>query len=132
MRRVLGLLAAGCLLSCNSGSTPSAAKAQQQQHSSALSVSPDGSRLFVVHPDADSVSVLEVSTQRILHERSLAAKPPAHDAAGRCEPAVAPRALALTSSADSLFVTGQRSGHVYALDAAPLNVKADVAVCSEP
>jgi YVTN family beta-propeller protein len=119
------------VLSCTSESTPSAGKAQQK-HSNALALNPDASRLFVVHPDADSVSVLDLATRHILHERLLAAKPPVPDAAGRYEPAVAPRALALNSSGDTLFVTGQRSGHVYALDAASLNVKADVPVCSEP
>ncbi|HTB74129.1 MAG TPA: hypothetical protein VK762_12845, partial [Polyangiaceae bacterium] len=32
----------------------------QQSHSSSLAASPDGSLLFVVHPDADSVSILRV------------------------------------------------------------------------
>jgi YVTN family beta-propeller protein len=126
----IALFALG-LLACSSGLAP-ANTTSRQLHSSALAVSPDGARLFVVHPDADSVSVLDAGSRRILHERSLAAAPPLRDSSGRYEPAVGPRALALNSSGTKLFVTGQRSGHVYALDAASTEVTHDVFVCSEP
>ncbi len=103
-----------------------------QTHSSTIEMSPDGSRLFVVHPDADSVSVLDTETRRIVHEVLLAASPPTPSAAGRYEPAVAPRALAMNAKATTLYVTGQRSGHVYAVDPSSGAIEADVAVCSEP
>jgi len=54
------------------------------------------------------------------------------DANGRYDPAVLPRALALNSTATVLYVTGQRSGRLYALDAATGNIRSDAAVCSEP
>jgi len=103
-----------------------------QSHSAAIAVNPAGTRLYVVHPDADSVSVLDLATRAILHEVLLAAKPVAVDSAGHYVPAVGPRALALDSTGRTLYVTGQRSGHVYALDATSGAMLRDVAVCSEP
>ena len=103
-----------------------------QSHSSAIAVNPAGTRLYVVHPDADSVSVLDLATRSILHEVLLAAKPVAVDSAGRYTPAVGPRALALDSTGHTLYVTGQRSGHVYALDASSGAMLRDAFVCAEP
>ncbi|HZL18543.1 MAG TPA: beta-propeller fold lactonase family protein [Polyangia bacterium] len=105
---------------------------RQQSHSSALVVSPDQTRLYVAHPDADSVSVLDAGKRTILHEISLAATPPTVDGNNRYEPAVGPRALALDSTGATLFVTGQRSGTLYALDASSGAVKAHAFVCAEP
>ena len=103
-----------------------------QSHSSSIAASPDGTLLFVVHPDADEISILDVAARSVVHETLLAPAPPALSAAGRFEPGVEPRELALNSTGSVLYVTGQRSGHVYALDAASGAVRADVAVCSEP
>ena len=50
----------------------------------------------------------------------------------RYEPAVEPRALALGPVQSTLYVTGHRSGRVYALDAATGKVLAQAPVCSEP
>jgi cytochrome c peroxidase/DNA-binding beta-propeller fold protein YncE len=104
----------------------------QQSHSSSLAASPDGSLLFVVHPDADSVSILRVATRTILHEVALAPAGPSVSATGRYDPGVGPRALAIDSVAATLYVTGQRSGKLYAVDVASGSVKASAAVCSEP
>lgn len=105
---------------------------RQQLHSSALVVSPDGARLYVTHPDADSVSLLDAGDGRVLRQQLLAADMPAPDAMGQYTPAVAPRALALSKAGDRLYVTGQRSGHVYVLDATTLAVQRDAFVCAEP
>ena len=43
-----------------------------------------------------------------------------------------PRALALSPDEATLYVTGQRSGALYAIDVASGAVTASVAVCSEP
>jgi YVTN family beta-propeller protein len=115
---------------CNASTS---APSSRQTHSSGLSVSPDGAHLYVVHPDADSVSILAVATRTIEHEILLAAAAPAVDpTTQRFDPAVAPRALALDSTGKTLFVTGQRSGLLYAIDTAQASVTASVAVCSEP
>ncbi len=133
MSRALSSTIAGVLaVACGGGNSPGVVVKSQQKHSASFVSSPDHSRLFVVHPDADAVSVLDASTRRITAERLLAPAAPAVDAAGRYEPAVMPRALALNSTASTVYVSGQRSGHVVALDAASLAVKADVFVCSEP
>jgi cytochrome c peroxidase len=129
-------LALAGLLGCGGGSGPPStgipAIRAQQTHSSALAISPDHRRLYVAHPDADSVSVLDTDGRTILHEILLAAAPPAPDADNRYEPAVGPRALALDSTGGTLFVTGQRSGYLYALDAASGALKAQLFVCAEP
>jgi YVTN family beta-propeller protein len=104
----------------------------QQTHSGSLVASRDGAHLFVVNPDADSVSVLDVATRTILHEVLLAPAAPAPNAAGRYDPAVEPRALALNGAGTTLYATGQRSGHLYAIDTATGDVMGNVPVCSEP
>ena len=104
----------------------------QQTHSSSLAASSDGSLLFVVHPDADSVSVLSVATRGIVHEIPLASAAPTLSATGRYEPSVGPRALATDSVASTLYVTGQRSGRLYAIDVASGAVARSKALCSEP
>jgi YVTN family beta-propeller protein len=103
-----------------------------QSHSSPIAVNPAGTRLYVVHPDADSVSMIDLATRAILHEVLLGSKPVAVDSAGRYTPAVGPRALALDSTGRTLYVTGQRSGHLYALDASSGAMLRDAFVCSEP
>jgi YVTN family beta-propeller protein len=103
-----------------------------QAHSSSVAVSTDGSLLFVAHPDADRVTVLKVATRDIVNDVLLADAPPAPDGAGRYTPAVGPRALALDSRNRTLYVTGQSSGHLYAIDVASAAIVANVAVCSEP
>jgi YVTN family beta-propeller protein len=104
-------------------------------HSSSIAISADASTLYVVNPDADSVSILDTrapSAKAILHEVLLAEAPPARDAEGRFEPAVEPRALALGPAQTTLYVTGHRSGRVYAIDPATGELLAQAPACSEP
>ena len=103
-----------------------------QSHSGSLEVSPTGEQLFVVHPDADSVSVIDLASRTITHEVLLAAAPPATDATGRYAPAVGPRALAHDSTGSTLYATGQWSGAVYAIDVAAGTFRQSASVCAEP
>jgi len=114
-------------------SSSSPAPTGSQAHSSPIAASPDGSRLYVVHPDADTVSVVDLATRSIAQEILLGAAPPTFDSTTqRFVPAVEPRALALDSTGATLFVTGQQSGMLYAIDTAKGALKGSVAVCSEP
>jgi YVTN family beta-propeller protein len=96
-----------------------------------MAASTDG-RLFVAHPDADSVSVLDAASGHIAAERLLASKRPTPDADGRYAPSVMPRSLALDSAGKKLYVTGEASGRVYALDATTAKVEREEYVCAEP
>jgi YVTN family beta-propeller protein len=126
---LLGLALAGSS-ACSSSAPPAAS---QQAHSGSLVASPDGTKLYVVHPDADSVSILDVASRSIATEVLLVTAPPAVDpTTQRYSPSVGPRALTLDSKGATLYVTGQWSGSLYAIDAATGTVKATVAVCSEP
>ncbi len=133
MNRLPILLAAAALsvpVGCGSSAPPASV---QQMHSSSIATSPDGARLFVVHPDADSVSILGASSRSIEAEILLAAGAPSADPTShRFDPAVMPRALALDSKGANLFVTGERSGSVYAVDTKSATVRASAVVCSEP
>ncbi len=110
-----------------------AAAPVQQSHSSSLAVSSDGSHLYVAQPDADSVSFIDLASRTIEHEVLLGTATPAPDpTTHRFDPAVGPRALALDSRGRTLYVTGQRSGQLYAVDTASAAVTATVSACSEP
>lgn len=87
--------------------------------------------IYVVNPDADSVSVLDPSERALLAEILLAGAHPAPSADGSYTPGVLPRALALSPDATTLYVTGMRSGMLYAIDVASHELRS-VAVGSEP
>ncbi|HEY5241663.1 MAG TPA: hypothetical protein VIJ22_09370, partial [Polyangiaceae bacterium] len=55
------------------------APTSHQTHSSGIAISPDGAHLYVVHPDGDTVSVLDVATRSIQHEILLANTAPSVD-----------------------------------------------------
>src|SRR6185295_16369122 len=83
------------------------------QHSSSIAVSSDGRTVYVVNPDADSVSMIDTETRTLIREVLLAPAHPAPDASGAYTPAVMPRALALSSTRGMLYVTGQRAGKLF-------------------
>jgi DNA-binding beta-propeller fold protein YncE len=128
------LLGAAFLAACGQGSStgrpvPTAAA---QTPSSPIAVSPDGTRLYVVHPDADSVSAVDPAARTIVWETLLASQAPAAKDPGSpactgggiqtgadvatsladCAytPSVMPRALALDPTGTTLYVTGERNG----------------------
>ncbi len=102
-------------------------------HSSAMAISADQTRLFAANPDADSVSVIDLTQRTLLRESLLAPSHPAPDpSSGNYVPAVMPRAVALSPQGDTLYVTGERSGVLYQVDVASGAVRQTVAVGSEP
>ncbi len=102
-------------------------------HSASLALSSDGKQLFVANPEADSVSVVDVEQRKLVREILLAPTPPAPDPdTGAYTPAVMPRDVALSPDGATLYVTGERSSTLYALDVASGLVAGSVRVGSEP
>lgn len=123
MRRAACLLA---LAACGDNADPPIA----QTHSSTIALSPNGERLYVVNPDADSISIIDT------RDRSLAAEvplgpAPAVDGSGNFTPAIMPRALAVAPGGETVYVTGERAGALFAVDVATRAVQS-LPVCSEP
>lgn len=133
MKRRLTLLLVAMSVAPAACESRSSATHGVQAHSSSIALSPDALHLFVVHPDADSVSIIATATRTIEHEVLLGTSPPAVDATTkRFDPNVEPRALALDSKGTTLYVTGERSGRIYAVDTSSGSVKNSADVCSEP
>ena len=99
------------------------------EHSSSIVATAEA--IYVVNPDADSVSILDPSERALLGEVLLGGAHPTAAADGSYTPAVLPRALALSPDGTTLYVTGMRSGLLYAIDLATREVRS-VAVGSEP
>ncbi len=131
----LALLGVAGSLACSSSDVtppPAGGPQGESDHSSSIAVSTDGATVYVVNADADSVSFVDARARTLIRETPLSSAPPAVDGAGRYEPAVGPRALALGPGGKTLYVTGERNGHVYALDTASGAITADADTCSEP
>lgn len=127
------LLAAPMLVGCGEDSAPlePGPEAPGGVHSSSITLSSDGKRLFVANPDADSVSEIDVAARKLVQEIPLGARP-AVAADGSYLPDVMPRALALSRDGSTLYVTGKRSGMLYSISTADDTVTGQVAVGSEP
>jgi len=105
----------------------------QSYHSSSIALSADESTVYVVNSESDSVSFVDVHARTLVREVLLEGSAPQQDpTTKRFDVAVGPRALALDPFTARLYVTGQRNGHVYALDATSGAVLNDVDVCAEP
>lgn len=100
-------------------------------HSSTVAVTADGQRAFVVQPDGDTVSVVDLDTRTLESEIPLG-PPPRAGSDGRYAPAVAPRAVAMAPGLHAAYVACERSGEVVALDTDTLRVIARARVCSRP
>jgi YVTN family beta-propeller protein len=123
-------LGAGC---GGAGAGGSPAAPAVASHSSSLTLAPDGTQLYVVNPEADSVSVIDPTTRTLVREILLAPAAPVADAtSGTFTPAVMPRAAALAPDGKTLYVTGERSGAVHVVDVATGTAGAAIAVGSEP
>ena len=110
-------LALACVLAACKGSHDTAPDAPaapvSTAHSASIAVGSDGVSVFVVNPDADSVSFVDVASHTLLGEVLLAGAHPTVNGSGAYVPAVMPRALALSPDGTTLWVTGQRAGAVY-------------------
>jgi YVTN family beta-propeller protein len=102
------------------------------RHSASIAISHDGTHLYVVNPDSDSVSIIDATTGTLEHEVLLAPSPPAVDAGGHFTPAVMPRAVAISPHSNRLYVTGERSSRLHVVDAGSGKVLNTIEVCSEP
>src|SRR6185437_5630415 len=116
----------------SSPAAPDAGTASAPAHSSAIALTRDGATLFVVNPDADSVSVVDTKSRSLVREILLAPAHPAPDASGAYAPAVMPRAVALSPDEKTLFVSGERSSRLHAIDVASGAVTSSATLCSEP
>jgi YVTN family beta-propeller protein len=127
----LALMVAGC--HGHESAKPDAATPAlaSSAHSSSLALSGDGATLYVANADTDSISVIDTLTRSLTAEIALG-PPPMVDGSGAYAPAVMPRALALAPDGATLYATGQRSGKLYAIDLATMQVRSAVAVGSEP
>ncbi|HTA18512.1 MAG TPA: hypothetical protein VK989_04430, partial [Polyangia bacterium] len=134
LHRIAGIMTAGALaLGCGSSSSTTPPAPGVAAHSSSLALSADGASLYVVNPEADSVSVIDTATRALTREILLApAAPVADPVTGVFAPAVMPRAAALAPDGKTLYVTGERADAVYAVDVASGAAGAPIAVGSEP
>ncbi len=121
-------------LSCGSSGSPGGPAASGvAAHSSSMALSADGRSLFVANPDSDSVSVVDVSARALAREILLGTGLPIPDpASGAYAPAVEPRSVALSPDGKTLYVAGERSGILYAVDVGSGETRATVAIGSEP
>jgi YVTN family beta-propeller protein len=110
------------------GTTPSLVA----RHSSSIAIRPDGAELYVVNPDADSVSVIDPMARTVLHEIALGPAPMVDGATMRFDPAIGPRALALAPMHHHLYVSGQRASRLFEIDLTTSAVTRMVDVGSEP
>jgi YVTN family beta-propeller protein len=100
--------------------------------SSSLALTKDDKLLWVVNQDADSVTVLDTATRKIVAEVPLGDKPPAADpTTKRFEPAVLPRALTLVSD-KKVYIAGETANKVYVVDADMHTVLTSIDVPAAP
>jgi DNA-binding beta-propeller fold protein YncE len=128
----IGLIA---VWACSDGARASAPQlAARQMHSGAITLSQDGALVYVVHPDADSVTAIDPVAKSIVFDALLASATPTVDPTTQAfTPNVMPRSLTLDPAGATLYVTGERSGMVYALDASTGSRKLTSApICAEP
>ena len=124
---------------------PMTAGSASAQHSSSIALSTDGSTLYVVNADLDSVSIIDAQARSVKSTIQLGTPTGAGVGAGSASdtagsgsatdltytPSVMPRALALSPDGATLYVTGERSGKLYSIDLAA-GTFTSVAVCAEP
>src|SRR5207245_1441497 len=124
-----------CIVACGGGSnrSPDAGAGMEARVSRALALNADGSRLWVVNSDSDSVSVIDTQARTLLREIPLTAQPPAQDpVTHRYDPFAVPRALALNEANGNLYVAGEFSNLIYVIDIVTTTVASTIPVDAEP
>ncbi len=120
------MLFAGC-----SNSAPPAPMLAPTQ-SSTLALTADDRSLWAVNQDADSVSLLDTSSRALVTEVALGPAPVADPTTMRYEPALKPRALALTPDGKKLYVAAQTANRVFVIDTASRAVSTSIPVPAAP
>ncbi len=100
--------------------------------SRSLALSADGRALWVVNPESDSISQIDLATRKLVREILLAPNRPATDSKGRYDPAIRPRAIALDDTRGKAYVAGQSANHVFVIDLPSGAVEKSIAVGAEP
>ncbi len=116
-RRLLALPLTVALFACGGGGKGAADAGYPAdagpRTSRSLAFSADGGSLWVTNAESDSISEIDLAGRTLKSEVLLALKPPAVDGAGRYEPALRPRAIAVVG--DIGFVAAQSSNSVLAV-----------------
>jgi YVTN family beta-propeller protein len=99
--------------------------------SSTIALTSDDSALWVVNPDADSVTVIDPATRAAVAEVALGPTPTV-DGAGRYEPAAEPRALAILPNDRKIYVAAQTANAVFVIDAQTRAVLTKIPVDAAP
>src|SRR5262245_46135973 len=115
------LIVAGCGRSHPSGATSS----------STIALTSDDRALWVVNPDADSVTVIDPATRAAVAEVALGPAPTL-GADGRYEPAVKPRALAILPDDSKVYVAGQTANAIFVVDARAHRLLGSIPVAAAP
>jgi YVTN family beta-propeller protein len=90
-----------------------------ESHSSTVALTSDGTYVWSVNPDGDTVSVLDVGGDR---NRKIAEVPVGKE----------PRCVAITPDNRKVYVTNAVSGNVYVIDGANYSIRRIIAVGTEP
>jgi YVTN family beta-propeller protein len=106
-------------------------KPNGQLSSSTIAVTSDDKRIWVVNPDSDSVSLIDATSRTLVAEIPLGSTP-ALDAAGRYEPAIKPRALALSPDETKLYIAAETANQVFVVDTASRAVVTTISVGAAP
>ncbi|MHB8417524.1 MAG: c-type cytochrome [Myxococcales bacterium] len=109
-----------------------AARPPQARVSRSLALSADGASLWVVNPESDSISQIDLASRTLKAEVPLSANPPGVDAAGDYAPAVRPRAIALVDSLHLAYVAGQAANEILVVDTAAGRLLRTIPVGAEP
>jgi YVTN family beta-propeller protein len=128
LRFVLALATVLADVCCSSGGGPRGAAPSVV--SSSLAFGRPG-ELWVVNPESDSISLIDVAQRRLVAEVPLA-PPPTVTAGGRFEPRVRPRSLAWDRATDTIWVAGQSANRVFVVDGITRSVVAEIPVDAAP